>query len=316
MPTLNDKVRRANPIQAYLARHLQVAVAALGRIARAPLASLLTVLVISITLALPAALHLLVKNALLLSGGWESAVDFSVYFEPGLDEDTATQLAAIIEKRGDVASVEFIGADEALEEFRKNGGFAAALDGLDSNPLPHALVVRPDKDADEATIRVLKEDLQNLPETDLVQLDTEWVQRFLAILDVVRRGVTIAAVLLAVAVVIVIGNTVRLDIQNRQQEIVVTKLVGASNGFIRRPFLYSGLLYGFLGGVLALALIWITLTLMGEPVRTLAGLYASGFALKGLSLKEAGLLVAAGGALGWLGSWIATARHLRRIEPR
>lgn len=316
MPTLNDNVRRANPVAAYFSRHLQVAVAALGRIARAPLASLLTVLVISITLALPAALHLTVKNALLLSGGWESAVDFSVYFQPGLDEDAAKQLATVIAKRADVASVEFIGATEALKEFKASAGFGAALEGLDANPLPHALVVRPDASANETTIAVLKEDLQNLPETDLVQLDTEWVQRFLAILDLIERGVTIAAALLAIAVVIVIGNTIRLDIQNRQQEIVVTKLVGASNGFIRRPFLYSGLLFGLLGGIVALILLWVTLALMDEPVKALAGLYASGFSLRGLDPGESALLVSAGAVLGWLGSWIAAARHLRRIEPR
>ena len=287
-----------------------------GRIVRTPLASLLTMLVIAITLALPAGLHLAIKNAMLLSGGWENAVDFSVYFEPGTDEDAARALADVIRKRADVELVRFVAADSALEEFRENPGFAAAIDGLPTNPLPHALVVRPAAVAGSEAIAVLKDDLTNLPETDIVQLDTEWVQRFHAILDVVRRGVAIVAALLAAAVLIVIGNTIRLDIQNRREEIVVTKLVGASNGFIRRPFLYSGFIHGVTGGLIALIVIAVTLALLADPVRRLAGLYSSGFSLVGLSPTEALLLVVAGAGLGWLGAFLATARHLRRIEPK
>jgi len=287
-------------LSAWFARHGETAVASLGRLARQPLSTLLTVLVIAITLALPAGLHLGVKNAARLSGGWEGAVDFSVYLRTGTGEADARRLAGIIESRADVERVEFISA-------------AAALD---DNPLPHTLVVRPAVAGNDALIELLREELVNLPETDLVQLDTAWVQRFNAALDLIRRVILISAVLLAAAVVIVIGNTIRLDIQNRRDEIVVTKLIGASAGFIRRPFLYAGLWYGIGGGLLALALVGVSLWLAADGVARLAGLYGSGFRLSGLDWRESLIVLGTGAFLGWFGSWFAAARHMRRIEPR
>lgn len=307
---------RTGGLGAWLARHRENAVAALGRLARQPFSTLLTLLVIAITLALPAGLHLGVKNAARLSGGWESAVDFSVYLGMGVAEEDARRLADIIESRADVEQVAFIGAEEALSDFKAGSGFGDALDALDENPLPHTLVVRPAVAGNDALIELLREELENLPETDLVQLDTSWVQRFNAALDLIRRVILITAVLLAAAVVIVIGNTIRLDIQNRRDEIVVTKLIGASAGFIRRPFLYSGLWYGIGGGLLALALVAVSLWLTADGVARLAGLYGSGFRLSGLDWRESLTVLGVGAFLGWFGSWFAAARHMRRIEPR
>lgn len=307
---------RTGGLGAWLARHRENAVAALGRLARQPFSTLLTLLVIAITLALPAGLHLGVKNAARLSGGWESAVDFSVYLGMGVAEEDARRLAGIIESRADVEQVAFIGAEEALADFKAGSGFGDALDALDENPLPHTLVVRPAVAGNDALIELLREELENLPETDLVQLDTSWVQRFNAALDLIRRVILITAVLLAAAVVIVIGNTIRLDIQNRRDEIVVTKLIGASAGFIRRPFLYSGLWYGIGGGLLALALVAVSLWLTADGVARLAGLYGSGFRLSGLDWRESLTVLGVGAFLGWFGSWFAAARHMRRIEPR
>lgn len=316
MSTLNADVRRASPLKAYVTRHLQVAIASLGRLARAPFSSLTTMLVIGITLALPAALHLGVRNVQGLSGGWESAVDFSVFFVMDIDEAAARTLGELIVSRADIESLEFVSADAARDQFSNDPVFAATLASLETNPLPHGLIVRPKATLSQASIDALRSDLANLPEIDRVQLDTDWVQRFNAMLSLIERAVQIFAGLLAVAILIIIGNTIRLDIQNREQEIVVTKLVGASNGFVRRPFLYTGFCYGLAGGLLALVLVWIMLSLLDDPVQQLAGLYATGYELKGLNAKEAGLLVATGAGLGWFGSLIATVRHLRRIEPR
>jgi len=307
---------RSGGLSAWFARHGETAVASLGRLARQPLSTLLTVLVIAITLALPAGLHLGVKNAGRLSGGWEGAVDFSVYLQTGTGESDARRLAAIIESRADVERVEFISAADALDDFKAGSGFGDALDALDDNPLPHTLVVRPAVAGNDALIELLREELVNLPETDLVQLDTAWVQRFNAALDLIRQVILISAVLLAAAVVIVIGNTIRLDIQNRRDEIVVTKLIGASAGFIRRPFLYAGLWYGIGGGLLALALVGVSLWLTADGVARLAGLYGSGFRLSGLDWRESLIVLGTGAFLGWFGSWFAAARHMRRIEPR
>lgn len=307
--------RRRGTLTRYFSRHLQTAVAALGRLREQPFASFLTMLVIAVTLALPASLHLVIKNALAVTGGWQSAVDFSVYLHTNVDLEQARKLAALIGSRADVAGVDTIPADRALAEFKESSGFGEALDGLEENPLPHTLVVRPAREADEATIALLREELDNLPETDLVQLDTRWVERFHAMLELVRRGLALAAALLAAAVVIVIGNTIRLDIQNRRDEIEITKLIGASDGFIRRPFLYAGLWYGLAGGLLALAVLGGGLWLLEGPVDELAGLYASTYELLGLDWREALAVVGAGGALGLAGSWLAAARHMRRIEP-
>jgi len=308
--------RSAGPVSSWFLLHVSTCVGALGRLARQPFASLLTVLVIAVTLALPASMHLVIKNAQLISNNWEHALDFSVYLKSNVALNDAKRLAGLIEQRADVAHVTLISAQEALDEFKSASGSGTALDHLKNNPLPHTLVVRPSGANTEQSMILLHEELGNLPESDLVQIDTEWVQRFHAILDILRRAIAIGAGLLGVAIVVIIGNTIRLDIQNRREEIEVTKLIGASNAFVRRPFLYSGLWYGLGGGLLALALVGYGLYALEDPVRRLAGLYNSGFTVLDLDLAESLVIVGIGILLGLAGSWLAAARHMRRIEPR
>ncbi|MEJ2274229.1 MAG: permease-like cell division protein FtsX [Woeseiaceae bacterium] len=241
-------VRSSGPISTWLTRHASSAVGALGRLARHPFSSAMIILVIGVTLALPAAINVIVKNVQAISGGWDNALDFSVFLRDGISEDDADTLANLIEQRADVESVEFISAATALSEFREQSGFGAALDQLPDNPLPHTLVVRPSAGNTSASMVLLEEELANLPEAEHVQIDTEWVQRFHAILDIVRQAIAIGAALLGIAIVVIIGNTIRLDIENRRDEIEVTKLIGASNAFVRRPFLWTGFWYGLFGG--------------------------------------------------------------------
>ncbi|MEO1202200.1 MAG: permease-like cell division protein FtsX [Pseudomonadota bacterium] len=300
----------------WFGRHGSNASGSLLRLLRHPFASLMIVLVIAVTLALPAALNLAVRNALAISGGWDSALDFSVFLAEDLTVSEAEGLARLIRQRADVASVDLITADDALGTFKEQSGFGDALDQLDGNPLPHTLVVRPAAGNTEASIVLLRQELENLPETDLVQVDTEWVQRFHAILDIVRRAVLIGALLLGAAIVVIIGNTIRLDIQNRREEIEVTKLIGASNAFVRRPFLWTGFWYGLLGGLLALGLVQYGLYLLSPPITRLAGLYQGNASVLSFSLEEVGFVIGTGIGLGLTGSWFAVARHLRRIEPR
>ena len=309
-------VRSSGPVTIWMLRHASCCVGALGKMARQPLASFMIVLVIAITLALPAALHLLVKNVSIISGGWEEALDFSVFLEDGLTTSEAEGLARLIGQRADVASVELITADEALEEFKALSGFGGALDQLSRNPLPHTLIVRPSAANTDQSMTLLREELENLPETALVQIDTEWVQRFHAILAIVERAVLIGAVLLAAAIVTVIGNTIRLDIQNRRDDIEVTKLIGASNAFVRRPFLWSGFWYGTLGSLLAIGLVQYGFALLRPEVNRLASLYQSSVSMLGLDIAQAGTIIAVGVLLGLTGSWFAAARHMRAIEPR
>lgn len=298
-------------------RHAQALLGAAGRLARAPIATALTLLVIGLALALPAALGLLVRNAELAAGGFGRAVDMSVYLKAGVSLQRARQLAGEARAVPGVATVSVISAAEGLHQFRRYSGFGAALDALNSNPLPNVLRIVPrSRDSAASALEHLRHTFAGWPEVDMVQLDARWVRRFNAMLAVVRRLVSIGALLFGLGVLAVIGNTIRLEILNRRAEIEVTKLVGGSNAFVRRPFLYTGVLYGLGGAVLAWVVLEGAVLGLDGPVGHLAHLYGSTFALAGLGERELTMLFAGGMALGWLGAWISAHRHLRGIEPR
>jgi cell division transport system permease protein len=298
-------------------RHLQALLGSLGRLIRSPLASFLTLLVIALALALPAALKLFVTNAQAATGNFASAVDVSVYLKTDVPLAKAQQLTQAAQQRPDVATVTLISADKGLEDFRTYSGFGDALAALKENPLPHVLHVRPRAAASSAAgLDSLRRYFAAWPEVDLVQVDSEWVMRFNAILEVLQRLLIIAAVLLGIGVLAIIGNTIRLEIQARRAEIEVTKLVGGSNAFVRRPFLYTGVLYGLGGALLAWGILTLVVLVLRDSVATLARLYGSRYLLEGLTPDDIGVLLGVGLVLGWLGAWIAAARHLRSIEPR
>jgi len=309
-------VRSSGPVSTWITRHVSTSIGSLGRLFRQPFASLMIILVIAVTLAIPAALNLVVKNARSVSEGWDNALDFSIYLDRGLSESEAQGLARLIQQRADVESVQLITADDALIEFKRQSGFGAALDHLSVNPLPHTLVIRPGPANTSQSMILLQEELGNLPEADVVQVDTDWVQRFHAILDIIKQAIVIGGSLLGVAIIVIIGNTIRLDIQNRREEIEVTKLIGASNAFVRRPFLWSGFWYGLFGGLLALGLVQFGIYLLEQPVARLAGLYQSGVTMLSLAPVESLAILGIGIALGLVGSWFAATRHMRRIEPK
>jgi cell division transport system permease protein len=302
-------------LKRYFALHWNNCVGALRRMLRQPVGSLLTVMVIAIALALPAALRILVNNADLLSDSWEGAADFTVYLGMDVSDTQAQALADDVRRRDDVAEVTLISRAQALEEFRSRSGFGEALDALGENPLPHTLVVRPAGGA-AGDIEKLARALDERAETDLVQVDTQWVARLRGMLELIARAVDIVTVLVGLAVGLVIGNTIRLEINNRATEIEVMKLVGGTDGFIRRPFLYLGIWYGAIGALTAAVLLFIALALLRDPVSVLAGLYASGYELAGLTSRETLTLVAGGAMLGWAGAWLAAFRHLKAIEPK
>jgi cell division transport system permease protein len=296
---------------------MQAFFGSLGRLARNPFSTALTVLVIALALALPTALRLLVLNAQAATGGFSSAIELSVYLKTDVPLIKAQQLERSARARSDVARVELIPADKAMEEFRKYSGFGVALEALKDNPLPHVLHVEPRVDAQTtASVESLRHYFTAWPEVDLVQVDTEWVMRFNAIIDVLQHLLGIASVLLGAGVLAVIGNTIRLEILNRRAEIEVTKLVGGSNSFVRRPFLYTGVLYGLAGALLAWAIVETAVVALGRPIATLAELYGSHYSLQGPPADDVSVLLATGIVLGWMGAWISAARHLRRIEPR
>lgn len=301
---------------AWVMHHGHSSLATLGRLYSAPMSSAMTVAVIGIALALPAGLYVLVDNTRQLGGAWESALEISVFMEPGAGDARASDLAAELRAHDRVAAVRVITASESLEEFREHSGFGTALDILRENPLPAVLVVTPDPSIDSpGRLQPLAEELRGLPGVELVQLDTQWLQRLFALLEILERAILVISILLAAAVIITVGNTIRLDIQGRRDEIEVTKLIGGSDAFIRRPFLYSGFWYGICGGVTAWLLVTAGLLLLSGPVARLAGLYSSTYALSGPGFSGLLFLGATGALLGWLGSWVAVGRHLDEIEP-
>ena len=303
-------------ISAYFSRHAQVLIGSLGRIVHQPFATLMTMGVIAVALALPLFLSLLLQNARNATGNWNEAYDLSVYMDKKAGAARLQSLAKQLRLRGDVATVRVITADQALAEFRADSGFGTALDALAENPLPDTLVVTPTLAASTPQgTETLKSAIAAMSDVQNVQIDTEWVKRLHAMLDLLRRVVLLTGGLLGIGIVLIVSNTIRLDILNRRAEIEVMKLVGASDGFTRRPFLYSGIWYGLGGGLLALALVGVASTVLARPVAQLAFLYGSSFNMQGLKAVTGLTVLALAVGLSWLGSWLAATRHIRAIEP-
>ncbi|MCW8951000.1 MAG: permease-like cell division protein FtsX [Sedimenticola sp.] len=303
-------------VDVWLMRHLQVALASLGRLVRTPLSTLMTTLVIGIALALPSGLYLLLNNAETLSGNWDGAASISLFLTQQTSDTEAQQLATKLRQDSAVLHVQVIGRSEALEEFRQLSGFADVLESLKDNPLPALLIIEPKPaHAEPVAAEALLTRLKEIKQVEFAQLDLEWVRRFHAITEIAQRGVVILASLLGLSVLLIVGNTIRLEIQNRHAEIEITKLIGGTNAFIRRPFLYNGAWYGLFGGISAWLMVTISLLLLDNPVAHLAGLYQSGFELKGADISTLISLLGGSTLLGLIGSWIAVGRHLNDIEP-
>ncbi len=300
----------------YLLRHAQTMIYALGQLSMRPFSTLMTVAVIGIALAMPAGLHVLLKNVQTVLTGWDSAAQVSLFLKKNTKEQTALSLADRLRQRPGIARVDYISAEQAMEEFRKLSGFGDALKALDENPLPPVLVIHPAvTQQNPVQLQTLVEELRKNVDVDLAQLDMQWVKRLYGLMDIGRRGVWVLAGMLALAVLLVVGNTIRLAIQNRRDEIVITKLIGGTDAFIRRPFLYTGFWYGILGGIIGFILVQLALWVLAGPVNNLAGLYNSTFRLGGADLITAGSLLFGGMLLGLSGSWLAVGKHLRAIEP-
>ena len=303
-------------VNRYVSHHIWVAAESLGQLLRAPFATLMTAAVIAIALALPAALYLLLDNVQTVTSGWQDTAQISVFLKPDTKETNALRLQQQLEGWESVADVQYISPDQALTEFKAQSGFGDVLDTLDDNPLPPVLMIYPKAGFDQPRqLEQLAQRMRGLALVDHVQLDMEWVRRLAAMIDLGQRSILLLAAVLGVAILLIIGNTIRLTIFNRRQEIVVTKLIGATNAFIRRPFLYTGVWYGLLGALLAWLLLAILTQLLSGPVRELALLYQSQFTLAGLGFWQSMLLVVTGVGLGFIGSWVAASRHLQAIEP-
>ena len=309
--TLRRAARPHGRIGTWFDHHLYSFVASLGRVARRPWSTALTIGVMAVALALPIGLWLVMANVARFSGDVQRAREISVFLKTDVDAAGAQALARTLRARPDIGGVQLRTPAQGLAELRANG-LGAAIDavGADDNPLPSVLVVTPRGDEG-----LLAASLQALPEADLVQHDALWRQRLDGWLRLGLRVALVLGALLGLGALLVVGNTVRLDIQSRREEIGVLQHLGATDGFIRRPFLYLGLWYGLASGALAIALLTFAANALDAPLADLAASYGSRFMLQGLDLLTAAAVVAGAALLGWLGAGLVAGHYLRQTRP-
>ncbi|ABI70140.1 permease-like cell division protein FtsX [Shewanella frigidimarina] len=311
-----SKLPLSGRIVMFFIRHVQQGMSSMGELWRSPVSSIMTMAVLGVSLSLPAALQVLVKNAENITQSWNSAAEISLFINKGRSEQSIQSLLSRIKAFREVESVTYISRDQALEEFQRLSGFGEALSYLDENPLPAVVTVTPSlKYSSPTGARELLVKLERESEVNFGRLDIEWLERLQALLKLLEKTVLAIAALLVLAVVLVIGNTIRLAIMNRRTEIEVMKLVGATEAFIQRPFLYTGIWYGVIGGILAWLIINVLVWYLDGALAELLGLYGSELTIQSLSFSELIKLVLLASFLGWLGSYLSVRQHLRSIEP-
>jgi len=311
-----SRTRWRDQYNSWLRHHRLSAADSLRRVLEHPWSSLLTWLVIGIALALPVGLNVALDNAQLVSADWDSPAQISLFLKTDVSDQKARALELELAASDAISGTVLVLKDAALDEFRELSGFSDVLSSLDENPLPNLIVVSPNGDLQPEAVQALQLELLARPQVEQAVLDMEWLQRLNSVMELSRRIVLAIGTMLVLGVALILGNTIRLAIENRRDEIVIVKLVGGSNAFVRRPFLYTGLWYGVGGGIIAALLVALSLWILQGPASKLAGLYQSEFALQGLGLMGGLNLVILGGFLGLFGAALAVSRHLSRIEPR
>ncbi|MCP3851212.1 MAG: ABC transporter permease [Gammaproteobacteria bacterium] len=308
----------ASRFREFFVRHLQVFFYSLGLLSRSPFSTLMTASALGIALALPAGLYVILDHASQLSGDFNNINQISLFMKKNLSEKNILSLQKRLNAYPEIAEVKHISREAALQEFQENSGFGDALKALKKNPLPDLLIIYPSlTHSDPQQVDALLEKLKKIKQVDLVQLDIQWLQRLHAILHIGQRGVLIIGSLLALGVLLIVGNTIRLAIENRRSEIVVMKLIGGTNSFIRRPFLYTGFWYGLMGSFVAIFLVNASLIIINDPLAHLSSLYESNlFSLGLMGIDISASLLLSGCFLGLLGARMAVGKHLKEIEPK
>jgi len=296
--------------------HVQQAIASLGELWRNPFASLMTMAVLGLSLTLPSSLYVLVKNTSSITDSWQQASEITLFLKKDLKTSEIETFKTQTELSDKVESVRWVPKDEGLEQFKEQSGFGETLDYLSNNPLPDVLIVIPAENyraAEQAEALLLE--FQNKREVAHAKLDIEWLNRLQAILDLIEDTLGALALVLCLSVVLIVGNTIRLNILSKRDEIVIMKLVGATNAFIQRPFLYTGAWYGFIGGIFAWVVTLLLIWWIESAVLTVTNLYDSQFQLDGLTFGELIAIWVIAIGLGLAGSYLAVRRHIQSIEP-
>ena len=307
----------------YFSRHMQVLFATLGNMLRSPMTTINTLLIIAVTLLLPALLYVTVKSGQSLSDNWQGRPQISIFLAKDLSNDTAQLIYEEIQLHPSIELARFITPDEALQEFRILTGennqisLDQELAFLGENPLPASIVVMPDQASSQSErLLSLKEELSKFEGIEEIRLDLDWTERFNAMLHVFTRVAMMLSVLLGLALILIVSNTIKLLIHNRRHEIEITKLVGGTDTFVRRPFLYYGALFGFFGSLITLALLLVASQLVADPLNQLAALYQSSALLHQVQIWEMAAVIGIGSLIGWLAARWSVAQHLRKIQPQ
>lgn len=298
----------------YFYHHMHAFRQGLRHLSKNPLSSLLTIAVLSITLVLPSGLLLILSNGKTLTQSMKTGASISVYVQPNASKTQIQTLQTDINALNNVAQVNYVSADDGLKIFGERTGLTNVLDTIGKNPLPAVFVVMP-RDQTPIILNKMVTQLNALPNVSSVKLDLQWVERLSVLIQLLQRFTYGLSIVLGLAVLLIIGNTIRLAVQHYHQEIEVIKLVGGSDRFIRRPFLYSGLLYGLCSGLFAAVIISFFVDWLQGPIARLATLYNSQFKLQGFNFEDVLVLLVLSLVLGFLGSWLAVAGRLQKIQP-
>jgi cell division transport system permease protein len=302
-------------LNAYRDLHAHALFSSLGRLVASPFTSVMTIAVLAIAISLASGFYILVENLQQLTGNLETSNRISLFLRDDVSDAHANKLAETIRQNANIQEVKLITREQALAEFKTYSGFGAAINALEKNPLPIVIQVLPKHTLeDKQGLEDLLKSFQQSPEVDLAQMDLKWVERLQSIIEVAKLFATLLNLMLGAAVLFVIGNTIRLELHTRRDEVVIAKLVGATNSFIQRPFLYTGFWIGFISGVSAWFVVTTMMLILRQSVEKLSGLYEGGFHLLFLSFTETLALIAISSALGILGSWAVLMCQLQRTK--
>ncbi len=311
-----NKLGLLQKIIMFFTDHVRQCVNSLGELYRTPFASLMTIGVLGFSITLPSTLFIMVDNTQNITDEWQQASEISLFLNENTSEQQVNQLISRISTWNEISEVSYISPSKALDEFQRLSGLGEALNYLDSNPLPAVVLVTPtSKHATPRAAEILLNKLRKEREVDQGKLDIEWLERLYALLSIAKELVYVLAILLFFAVVLIIGNTIRLNIMNKRDEILVMKLVGATDAFIQRPFLYTGFWYGLLGGLMAWLTVTIILLWIGWSLEGLLELYKLDLDITGLSASALFFMLCLSVALGLAGSFLSVKKHVNEIEP-
>ncbi len=310
-----NRLRRK--FRAWLRRHSYSFFSSLGVLLQHKAGTLMTVLVLGIAMFLPLSLYVTLANLEGMDLRQDEWSAVTVFFKQATDEAEVRRVAEEIQQQLDPGAVEIISPDQGMLEFRELSGFGESLDMLEENPLPWVMQVSPQQGSTDTTserVEQITRYLQSIESVESAQFDYKWLQRLDRMMGLAKALATILTLLFGLSVVVVVANTIRLDVASRTEEIEILVLVGAGNAFVRQPFLYSGLWYGLMGGLLAIVLLQLTLLYLGRPIGLLLETYGTAFELQGLGGYNSLYLIIFGGVLGWLGAWMSVRRYLRQLQ--